>query len=89
MQYKLEKGMIAKRRLLGLAIMGISIVAGIGTGALAFNRFISTDDAIAVLRWCVFVAFAGFVMHMFAVVQQLKEKKQRENNNKHESVVSG
>jgi hypothetical protein len=60
--------------------MGIGIVAAIATGALAFNHSISTDNAITVLGWCVFIGIVGFVLHMFAVVQQLKEKKQRENN---------
>jgi uncharacterized membrane protein len=64
--------------------MGIGIVAALGTGALAFNRSISTDDAITVIRWCVFIVIVGFVLHTFAVVQQLKEKKQRESNKQHQ-----
>lgn len=64
---------MSKRRLLGLSIMGMAVVAAITTGALAFKGVVSTDVAITIIAWSVFLGIIpGFILHMIAVVRQSK-----------------
>lgn len=64
-----------KAKWLGLALMGVAVLATITSGALAFNGMISVDDTISIIRWCVLLlGVPGFVLHMIVVRQQWKEK---------------
>ena len=68
----------AKKKWIGLILMGMAVFTAIGSGALAFRGIITVDDATTVIRWSVLIGFLpGFVLHIIAVIQQTREKRRQ------------
>jgi len=57
-------------RYAGLLLMGLAVIAGMTSGALAFGRLITVETAInAVAAFLVLLFLPGFVLHIIAIIR--------------------
>lgn len=68
--------MTIRPKWLGIAIMLAAALVAVGAGALAFSGQLSIDLAKSIIIWAVVVAIVpGFVLHLYAVVDQYRQDK--------------
>ena len=65
----------SRKKWLGLALMGASVLVALIIGALGFGGLLSTHDVFMIFVWCFLLGFVpGFVLHMSTVQAQFKSK---------------
>jgi hypothetical protein len=61
---------IIRSKWVGSSISGVSVLVALAIGVLAFRGVISAEEAYSKVRWCALSFVLGFVLHVFAILEQ-------------------